>query len=589
MREEAIILTPREQSSQVTNLAKLFRFFGISHSSSGIAELLSRGESEPSEPKRLFCSSDIFNQLLGQLDHSTGARLWWQAHVHSVFVYAGSDAAVLQAVLRKVTGDTGAVMQEAGRSCGEFSVSDGLDEFGGVMAGLRIEAAKLGADTKLAFYRRSATAADVISRGSGATLVRASHQEVPVLLSTSAEVIDLDCKLPSGLFDLREHVLTALPFVLFVKWAFSGSCWHSAEVNACLIIDDPVLKPTDGFLNFKELLRLTKRHRFSANIAFIPWNWRRSAPEVIRLFRENPDQLSISVHGCDHVRAEFGSPDQQRLHGKAEEALERMERHEANTGLRHDRVMVFPQGVFSEAAMSAIKRTELMAAVNNDTLSADPSPRAITIADVWDIAVMRYSDFPLFTRRYPWEGVENFAFDILLGKPAISIIHHDYCSDHCQRLVQFVDQLNALKCEVAWRSLGEVVRRSCRMREVSPSLVEVEMYASELRLENRSNHARTFAVKKRESNASAVKNIDAGLSPLSWRVSDGSIEFEIHLKAWESMEIRVRFYPPDVTSRSEENLSYKFQTMLRRHLCEIRDNYVAKGRFTLESLLKGNH
>ncbi|MBA3571552.1 MAG: hypothetical protein H0W34_06175 [Pyrinomonadaceae bacterium] len=86
-----------------------------------------------------------------------------------------------------------------------------------------------------------------------------------------------------------------------------------------------------------------------------------------------------------------------------------------------------------------------------------------------------------------------------------------------------------------------------------------------------------------------MKNIDAGLGPLSWRVSDGSIEFEIHLKAWESTEIRVRFYPPDVTSRSEENLSYKFQTMLRRHLCEIRDNYVAKGRFTLESLLKGNH
>ncbi len=588
MQKEAIILTA-VSSSEANNLAKLFCFFGISHCTSSMAEFLSRGESEPSEPKRLFCSSDIFNELVAQLDQSTAARLWWQAHVHSVFVYAGSDAAVLEAVLRKVTGDARAVVQEASWSPGNFSVSDELDEFCGVMAGLRIEAAEPGADAKLAFYRRSATAADVISRGNGAALVRANHDGVPVLLSTCPAVIDLDCKLATGLFDLREHVLTALPVALFVKWAFGGSCWNGSEVNACLIIDDPVLKPTDGFLNFRELLRLTKRHRFSANIAFIPWNWRRSASEVIRLFRENPDQLSISVHGCDHVRAEFGSPDQQRLHGKAEEALERMERHESNTGLRHDRVMVFPQGVFSEAAMSAIKRTELIAAVNNDTISGDPSPRAITIADVWDIAVMCYSDFPLFTRRYPWEGVENFAFDILLGKPAISIIHHDYCSDHCQRLVQFVDRLNAVKSSITWRSLGEVVRRSCRMREVSPGLVEVEMYASELRLENRSNHARTFAVKRRESDASAVKNVDAGLGPLSWRVSDRSIEFEIHLKAWESMEIRVRFYPPDVTSRSEENLSYKFQTMLRRYLCEVRDNYVTKGRFTLESLLRGNH
>ena len=51
--------------------------------------------------------------------------------------------------------------------------------------------------------------------------------------------------------------------------------------------------------------------------------------------------------------------------------------------------------------MSALKRTDLIASVNNDIISADPRPRAITISDVWDIAVMRYSNFPIFTRRYP--------------------------------------------------------------------------------------------------------------------------------------------------------------------------------------------
>ena len=129
--------------------------------------------------------------------------------------------------------------------------------------------------------------------------------------------------------------------------------------------------------------------------------------------------------------------------------------------------MVFPQGIFSEAAMTALKHTELIAAVNNDVVSADAHPRAIKISDVWDIAVMGYP-FPLFTRRYPWEGIENFAFDALLGKPAIAVIHHDYCSDHCARLVNFVQAVNALKYAPTWRSLGDVVRRSCRQREVSP-------------------------------------------------------------------------------------------------------------------------
>ena len=80
--------------------------------------------------------------------------------------------------------------------------------------------------------------------------------------------------------------------------------------------------------------------------------------------------------------------------------------------------------------------------------------------------------FPLFTRRYPWEGIENFAFDALLGKPAIAVIHHDYCSDHCARLVNFIDQVNALPSAPTWRNLGEVVRRSCRQREDSAGAME---------------------------------------------------------------------------------------------------------------------
>src|SRR5439155_17722313 len=100
---------------------------------------------------------------------------------------------------------------------------------------------------------------------------------------------------------------------------------------------------------------------------------------VVRLFEAYLDKYSMSVHGCDHTRAEFGSSDQQRLYWKTQKALERMNRHESITGIRHDRVMVFPQGIFSEAAMSALKRTNLIAAVNNDIIGADPNPRVIAV------------------------------------------------------------------------------------------------------------------------------------------------------------------------------------------------------------------
>ena len=352
------------------------------------------------------------------------------------------------------------------------------------------------------------------------------------------------------------------------------------------MIDDPLLKPRHGFVDFQELLSLMKRHNFSTNIAFIPWNWRRCAPEVVRLFRENPERFSVSVHGCDHTRAEFGSSNEERLYWKTQQALERMNRHEAITGIPHDPVMVFPQGIFSEAAMNALKRTNLIASVNNDIISADPCRRTIKVSDVWDIAVMGYS-FPLFTRRYPWEGIENFAFDALLGKPAIAVIHHDYCSDHCERLVNFIQQVNALRCAPTWRNLGDVVRRSCRQREISPGTIEVEMYGTELRVENRSQELKRFLIRRRDCEPSAIHRICAGSQEIAWKPVEGHIDFEVALNPDESKVLAVRFREPKVNGHHNSTLYRRAGTALRRYLCEARDNYFVPGRYRISRLLNG--
>jgi len=228
--------------------------------------------------------------------------------------------------------------------------------------------------------------------------------------------------------------------------------------------------------------------------------------------------------------------------------------------------------------MDVLKRTGLIASVNNDVISADPHPRAITVSDVWDIAVMRYS-FPLFTRRYPWEGIENFAFDALLGKPAIAVIHHDYCNDHCARLVNFIQRLNALHRAPTWRNLGEVVRRSCRQREVFPGAVEVEMYGTELRIENRSEQPKHFLIRRRDHEASAIQQICVGAQGISWKPVNGHIELEIELNPGENQVIQIRFYDAAEKRCSGDNLPYRLKAMLRRYLCEVRDNYIVPMRF----------
>ena len=581
-KQEATLLDNPGLSIEGKKIARILGFFGVPWRALTTTKLLAHNgaDRESSSKCRLMSTSDTLLQLLNDLERDPAFMQFWEEQVHSAFVYAGDDSEILRKLIRRLTGDNGIVISKINPGVGDLTVSDQLDDFCKVMAGVRTAASKADFDTSLIFNTPKESTINIISLGHGGTFLKLEYNGVPVFFSTSKEIIDIDAELTSQNFDVREHFLNAVPLVLYIKWAFSDACWNAPETNACLVIDDPVLKPTHGFVNFQELLSLMKRHKFSTNIAFIPWNWRRSAPQVVRLFKENPDNYSISVHGCDHTRAEFGSADQQRLYWKTQQALERMNRHESITGIRHDRVMVFPQGIFSQAAMSALKRTDLIAAVNNDILSADPQRRAVILSELLDIAVMGYT-FPLFSRRYPWEGIENFAFDALLGKPAIIVIHHDYCSDHCLRLITFIERLNNLKCAPTWRSLREVVRRSYRQRELSSDEMEIEMYAAELRVENRSKQPKRFLIRRRECEPSAIREICDESGPIVWNFVNGQINFEIELKSGESKMLGIRFHELAGNGCNGNNLPYRFKAMLRRYLCEIRDNYVTTTKLRL--------
>ena len=577
-KNQAILLGTDSLSVEGKKIAKVLSFFGVPWHAWTTADLLSKARRrESSSQCRLMCSADTFLQLTEVSESDPSCMQFWQEQVHSAFVYAGKDPQSFQRLVRTLIGDNRAVISKAHPGVGDFTVSDHFDDFCGVMSGIRVTDNETNTSSNFVLSPAKGDLINIISRGDGTLFWKLEYKGVPVFLLTSREIVDIEAELKSQNFDVRKHFLSAVPLVLYIKWAFAEICWNAPEANACLVIDDPVLKSTHGFVDFKELLSLMKRHKFSTNIAFIPWNWRRSAPEVVRMFRENPGYYSLSVHGCDHTRAEFGDSSRQRLYWKAQQATERMDRHTSETGIHYDPVMVFPQGIFSEAAMSALQRTNLIASVNNDIISADPHPRAITISDVWDIAVTRYP-FPLFTRRYPWEGIENFAFDALLGKPAIAIIHHDYCSDHCARLVRFVQQVNALRCAPTWRNLGDVVRRSCRQRLDLAGAVEVEMYGTELRIENPSGHPKRFLIRRRECEPSTIQRICTDDQEIAWRQVDGRINFEIDLNPSESRVVKIKFHDLVGKERNRDNLPYRFNTMLRRYLCEMRDNYVAPMR-----------
>ena len=586
MSEPALLLVSQDSEREARRVARVLQFFGIRSRALAAGDFAVADGANPSQPDkvRIVCSATGFLEAAAAWKENPDWKYAWARSVHSVFIHLADDADANRNLAQMLSAAQSLEIRElAGRAL-DLVVSDRMTDFCGPLSGIRTTA-KGAARTNLMLTVGS-SGDNIISAPGGAIFLKVEYQGVPVFLSTSREIIDLDAELESQNFDVRQYFPMAVPLVLYIKWAFAHSCWTSPETNACLVIDDPVLKPRHGFVDFRELLGLMKRYDFTTNIAFIPWNWRRSSPEVVRFFKENPRNYSLSVHGCDHVRAEFGGSDRQHLYFKARQALERIRRHEAITGIRHDRVMVFPQGIFSEAAIDAIKRTDLIAAVNNDILLREPHHRAITLADMWTVAVMNYSAFAIFTRRYPWEGIENFAFDALLGKPAIAVIHHDYCSDHCARLIAFVERLNALKSKVIWRNLVDVVSRSYRLRQLTLDTTEVEMYAAMLQLENFSGGRKRVLITRRESEPSAIREISDGFRLIPWMVQDGCIKFEIEVAAGERKSIHVKFHELGKDRQKQDTIAYLCQAMLRRYLCEIRDNYVTTTRMRLAQLLR---
>ena len=181
-----------------------------------------------------------------------------------------------------------------------------------------------------------------------------------------------------------------------------------------------------------------------------------------------------------------------------------------------------------------------------------------------------------FTKGQIIDKTQNFAFDALLGKPVVAVIHHDYCKDQCARLVTFIQGLNTLKSNLRWTNLSEVARRSCKRRDVPGAIPEVEMYASELTLENSSDQTTRYAVRRRESDPSAVTSIQVGSQPTTCRYSDGYVKFEIELQPRCGATVRVQFRDIHHEEVEKKVLSTEIRTMLRRRLCEVRDNYFMK-------------
>jgi hypothetical protein len=581
MQETALLLTGDYPSTDDRRAEKLLEFFGVAYQKQHASEFRFP-EGSPAgtiSSYRLVCAAQTFGRILSDLPNALHHSNGFSRQIHSVLVYSNGDPIALANLLGQLSAATISIRRGAGSDT-EWRIANDPDGMCSAMRDIRIHPAAVTVSSCDFFHTDGTSATPLIAAANRAAFLKITWRGVPFFVS-SVPLLDIDAELATSNFDVRDHLFSAVPVVSYIRWAFAQSSWNAPEASACLVIDDPLLKARYGFVRFRELLALMKQFHFSTSIAFIPWNWRRSNPRVVQLFKDNPESYSLCIHGCDHTAREFAGSDRLKLRAVISEAVRRMSLHVRRTDLAHDRVMVFPQGAFSEDAIVELKRAGFNAAVNTEVHSNPPRECRLKISDVWDVAVMTYGDFPIYTRRYPDQGIENLAFDLLLGKPCLVVIHHDFCSDGYARLLQFIAQLNGLKVPLAWRRLGDVVRRSYRQKELSADSAEIEMYGTELLIETCAERAKSYFVRRREHHPNGIESLHAGSRQLSWESVGDYIQFKLELGPGETTLLTIRFKAAEEVAHGHQNFVHSAKTMLRRYLSEARDNYVAPAKARL--------
>jgi hypothetical protein len=459
-----------------------------------------------------------------------------------------------------------------------YEINSNSRDICGPFSGLSFGPINTANDHVFAICADDSSVRKLICIGGRPNMAAVRRDKTEILFLAGENTVDVNAEVGSE--PMCSYFSRLLPHAMALRHIFGEECWHPSKSQAAIIIDDPLLRRDYGYLNFESLLLAADQHNFHTTISFIPHNYKRNSARIIRMFRENPHRLSICFHGNDHTQAEFASNDTTLLNSRLGIAEERMKVHAEVTGVHCDKVMVFPQDDYSVEALRVLKSRNFRAAISSPYPVGKPAP--ITIADLAQPAVLRYTGFPVFTRSFIKHiSREDIAFNIFFGKPILIGEHHDTFK-HPGSLLELVQKINSIAPGISWSNLESVVDNSILKRRRPDGTVQVRPYSSNVLIENDSASVERYSIEWCQSGQySPIEHLlqDGTESPRV-SVEDAGIRISAELPAGASQTFSV-VYRNDHAALGKPGVMWDARAYLRRRLCEVRDNYLSKHQHVL--------
>ena len=390
---------------------------------------------------------------------------------------------------------------------------------------------------------------------------------------------DVKTPLSYDTLSAKKRFYEIAPVLIFLKNVLGDYCWHAPYDFANLTIDDPWLRKQYGFLKFEKLVEQMNRAGFHSTIGFIPWNYDRSNMEVVRTFRDNPERLSICVHGNNHNHSEFGNHSDLGYaidERNCQQALSRMALFRDLTGLEFDSVMIFPHTIAPESTLVMLQSNGYFATINSHNIP-DGAKRVNDPFYLLRPGIQtRHGGILSFWRSPARYTLSNFdsaviAFDLFLDNPVMRNTHHQFFAKGMEAFNHIAGFVNKVQPDVRWANPGTIVHYAYLVQRKNDTNWRVFTFSQVFYLVNKSHENRIYHVVKDERSFPDVLAVTGNGGDVPFEINDSFLQFTVTVEPRDSVLVRVHYPVKNVTIPPEEG-RYNFTIRLIRNLSDFRDN-----------------
>ncbi|NIR51872.1 hypothetical protein GWO43_25185 [candidate division KSB1 bacterium] len=376
-------------------------------------------------------------------------------------------------------------------------------------------------------------------------------------------------------FIIEESSFKLVPLLMFLKYASVNYVWHNPKHIANFTIDDPWLTEPYGFLSYAGLLQEMEKVGFHTTISFIPWNFDRSQPEVVELFKNHPDIFSICIHGNNHDRGEFrdfdSEPSQSVSNEEADirQALARMERFRDLTGISYDRIMVFPRKIGPAKALSVLKKYNFLATVNGLNVPIDSREPENPLFRLRP-ATLAFANFPSVRRYHPDRPFFEVALDLFLDNPVLFYTHHEFFEPGIDAFNDVAEFVNKIQPDIQWQNLKAVIQNLYLQKLRDDGNVDVLTFSNEVVIQNTHETERVYHIKKEESFASPIRSVTVAGRAVAFEKDREHLRLQVTVPAKNSRHIVIE-YENDLDLTAVDVSKDSYCVALIRQLSDFRD------------------